>query len=561
MSLHSAVQAVIRGHGSLSEVDQALDQGKDPPQGLDSPLRWAVNACHLQLVHRLLRGRADVNGQDSQGVAPLHLAVFNGRSRVVSELLHAAADANVRDCHGQSPIFFAPSRQICEILMARGADVSVVNAQKQTPLHLLARAGLHDVVACVLDVLQASALDLKDSSGATPLLYAAGSKVKSIVSLLHAKKQNMPETPPALPPVSTQDEDLQRQQGEAQQDEEEPPTPTPRTTCPAGHPLEPFETPEDGFLCSICECEFMSNTTLYGCRPCDYDLCRDCLSTVAVHSTGYKDFVAVFPELEAFRGTVKSGESVLTAEVAGAQLDEPTSETDSFASQQDFADEAQAGIEEEDGCLYWQVLLKKESTQDKFGMAQANGKVEFEIRLEAKAWESGRHPRLPGPEMLIVKRIYPDGLLQKWNARVPQLEIRRQDRIVAVNDKTTVEAMAAEMQERRVFLQLVRFPDRFVVGLSKESGIKLGFRFERPQGTFAEEVRITEVLDDGALMAYNRHQVELERYAFVVLPEMRIDRVNDVWGDAELIANELKFASVVDLHIRRADDFLSTPTP
>jgi len=28
-------------------------------------------------------------------------------------------------------------------------------------------------------------------------------------------------------------------------------------------------------------------------------------------------------------------------------------------------------------------------------------------------------------------------------------------------------------------------------------------------------------------------QVALSRYAFVVLPDMRIDRVNDVWGDAE----------------------------
>lgn len=36
-----------------------------------------------------------------------------------------------------------------------------------------------------------------------------------------------------------------------------------------------------------------------------------------------------------------------------------------------------------------------------------------------------------------------------------------------------------------------------------------------------------------ALMTYNKTQVDLERYAFVVLPDMRIDRVNDVWGDAD----------------------------
>ncbi|OLP88033.1 hypothetical protein AK812_SmicGene30673 [Symbiodinium microadriaticum] len=88
-------------------------------------------------------------------------------------------------------------------------------------------------------------------------------------------------------------------------------------------------------------------------------------------------------------------------------------------------------------------------------------------------------------------------------------------------------------------------------------------RFKKCLNCGSEENRAKDckVLDDGALMAYNKHQVELGRYAFVVLPEMRIDRVNDVWGDAELIANELKSATIVDLHIRRADDFPSTPTP
>eukprot|EP00439_Symbiodinium_sp_Y106_P043069 s5626_g5.t1 len=115
---------------------------------LDSPLRSAVTASHPELVQRLLRGRADVNGKDpdscvsdTRGVTPLHLAVFKGRQHIVNMLLSAAADANARDCHGQSPIFFAPSRQICETLMARSADLGLVNIRNQTPLHLLARAG------------------------------------------------------------------------------------------------------------------------------------------------------------------------------------------------------------------------------------------------------------------------------------------------------------------------------------------------------------------------------------------------------------------------------------
>lgn len=486
----SATPATCHESGASIEEEALAGQQNVQPKELDSPLRSAVTASHPELVQRLLRGRADVNGKDTRGVTPLHLAVFKGRQHIVNMLLSAAADANARDCHGQSPIFFAPSRQICETLMARSADLSLVNIRNQTPLHLLARAGLHDAAACVLEVLQAPVLELEDFSGATPLLHAAHSKVRSIARMLRAKKEQKLDTSfRQVQPVAPKAEQIEFD-AEKEEQEEEPPTPTPRSKCPTGHELAAFETPEDGFLCSLCDCEFPSNTTLYGCRPCDYDLCRDCLTSVAVHATGYKEFVAMFPELQGFRETARSGESVLAGE---ADVSERTSETDSFASQQVFAEEAQAGIEEEDGCLFWQVLLKKEGEQDKFGFAQANGKMEFEIRLEGKSFESGKRSRLPGPDMLVVKRIYPDGLLQKWNARAPQLEVRTQDRILAVNDQTDVEAMAREIHAPRIFLQMVRFPDRFIIGLSKENGSKLGFRFERPQGTFAEEVRITEV--------------------------------------------------------------------
>jgi len=146
----------------LVEDEASAGQQNVQLKELDSPLRSAVTASHPELVQRLLRGRADVNGKDTRGVTPLHLAVFKGRQHIVNMLLSAAADANARDCHGQSPIFFAPSRQICETLMARSADLGLVNIRNQTPLHLLARAGLHDAAACVLEVLQAPVLELED---------------------------------------------------------------------------------------------------------------------------------------------------------------------------------------------------------------------------------------------------------------------------------------------------------------------------------------------------------------------------------------------------------------
>ena len=44
----------------------------------------------------------------------------------------------------------------------------------------------------------------------------------------------------------------------------------------------------------------------------------------------------------------------------------------------------------------------------------------------------------------------------------------------------------AKLSHGRVLLP-GRYPERFIVALNKENGVKLGFRFERPQGNFAED--------------------------------------------------------------------------
>lgn len=46
--------------------------------------------------------------------------------------------------------------------------------------------------------------------------------------------------------------------------------------CPAGHRLEVFATPENGYTCSVCAVVFPIGTNLYGCRQCDYDACSSC---------------------------------------------------------------------------------------------------------------------------------------------------------------------------------------------------------------------------------------------------------------------------------------------
>merc|ERR1712113_345051 len=94
--------------------------------------------------------------------------------------------------------------------------------------------------------------------------------------------------------------------------------------------------------------------------------------------------------------------------------------------------------EGEDGCLYWDVMLEKESVEDKFGFVQANGKLEFETRfLGLRALAEAQGTAFSGPHVLIVRRIHEQGLLHAWNLRHPEAQVYPQDRICKVNFETT----------------------------------------------------------------------------------------------------------------------------
>lgn len=49
-------------------------------------------------------------------------------------------------------------------------------------------------------------------------------------------------------------------------------------TCPAGHALSQFKTPtgEGDWCCSMCHGPVAEGSSMWGCRPCDYDLCTRC---------------------------------------------------------------------------------------------------------------------------------------------------------------------------------------------------------------------------------------------------------------------------------------------
>jgi len=46
--------------------------------------------------------------------------------------------------------------------------------------------------------------------------------------------------------------------------------------CPEGHKLKEFETPTMNWRCNVCRKQFHQGTILHGCRECNFDLCNGC---------------------------------------------------------------------------------------------------------------------------------------------------------------------------------------------------------------------------------------------------------------------------------------------
>lgn len=49
--------------------------------------------------------------------------------------------------------------------------------------------------------------------------------------------------------------------------------------CEKGHPLKEHETPTGNYNCDVCKTKQAKGTTLWGCHPCNWDICRGCLET------------------------------------------------------------------------------------------------------------------------------------------------------------------------------------------------------------------------------------------------------------------------------------------
>lgn len=152
--------AAERGHENV--VNLLLEQGA----GLNSmdseygrtPLSWAAKNLHKVVVQLLLEAGADANLRGGQyGESGLHLAAGIGNKAMVHQLLEAGADVNSRTGHsksGESALHLAATRghdEVVGLLLKAEADVRAKDDCNWTALHRAANAGHEKVVKLLLE--------------------------------------------------------------------------------------------------------------------------------------------------------------------------------------------------------------------------------------------------------------------------------------------------------------------------------------------------------------------------------------------------------------------------
>ncbi|XP_067650462.1 ankyrin repeat domain-containing protein 50-like [Haliotis asinina] len=185
--------------GNLTRVRDILSQGvydvdrRDKKHGRTILMVAAKNG-HSQILEFLLRKGANVSQVDNNGDSALHWACSRGHVDIVKHLLSQHnVDIDSRGQFGRTSLMtalFRGHREVADVLVRRGANVSIVDDNGDSILHSACRGG-H--VCMVRYVLSHCSVDInsRSKSGKTPLMTTVYYGHREIFDVLVGMGANM----------------------------------------------------------------------------------------------------------------------------------------------------------------------------------------------------------------------------------------------------------------------------------------------------------------------------------------------------------------------------------
>jgi ankyrin repeat protein len=138
-------------------------------------------------VRSLLKGGADVNGSQGDGMTALHWAAKHGDAALVQTLLYAGANVKATTrLGGYTPLHLASQAgeaAAIKTLVTAGANVNGATVTGATPLMLAAASGRAEAANTLLEV-GAAANARESANGQTALMFAAALDRAEVVRLL-----------------------------------------------------------------------------------------------------------------------------------------------------------------------------------------------------------------------------------------------------------------------------------------------------------------------------------------------------------------------------------------
>ena len=140
-----------------------------------TPLNWAAYKGQKEIVQLLLEAGADVTLGDNENSQPIHNAAVAGHTEVIETLLASGVDINSRDNNGMTALHFALSYRQLETAALLLDKGADLNASNHNGFTSLHYAALGNFTDLINRLVSSDGnINVQSQDGTTPLLFASG---------------------------------------------------------------------------------------------------------------------------------------------------------------------------------------------------------------------------------------------------------------------------------------------------------------------------------------------------------------------------------------------------